>query len=238
VSDAPLTLNAWLRWDVIREHVDRLQPASILELGVGGGAMGSRLAARTRDYVGYEPDPTSRELAKRRLPQGAWLLDDLTALAGRTFDMVCAFEVIEHIGDDREALASWAALVRPEGHLLLSTPAFASAMGPWDHRVGHHRRYDPDQLRALLTDAGMVDIDVRVVGFPLGHALEAARNLVARIRPAPASSMEERTASSGRALQPSGGAAVTRAVTAPFRWIQRRSPDRGTCVVACARHPG
>ena len=237
MTAAPLSLNAWLRWDLIREHVRALRPGSILELGAGAGAMGSHLAAMTPQYVGYEPDGSSRALAEERLPPGALLVDDLAAVDGRRFDVVCAFEVIEHIEDDDGALRDWAGYVAPGGHLLLSTPAFADAMGAWDRRVGHYRRYDPGALEERLAAVGLVDLDVRVVGFPLGHLLEAARNTVARLAPDPGSSMEERTAGSGRILQPPGGAGVTRALTAPFRRVQRRFPGRGTCVVALGRRP-
>ena len=54
---APLTPNAWLRYDVIR----RMLPAGVtdvLEIGCGQGSLGARLAQRYR-YVGVEPDQTS-----------------------------------------------------------------------------------------------------------------------------------------------------------------------------------
>lgn len=237
MSTVPLSLNAWLRWDVIRAQVDRIGPRSILELGVGAGAMGSHLAAMTDTYVGLEPDDASRELAGSRLPTDTELIADMSAVAGRRFALVCAFEVIEHIEDDRTALAEWVERVEPGGYLLLSTPAFADRMGEWDRRVGHYRRYDPESLAELLGAVGLVDVDVTAVGFPLGHVLEAARNGIARVLPRPEVSMDERTASSGRTLQPPGGAVATRVITAPFRRWQRRFPDRGTGLVGCARRP-
>jgi SAM-dependent methyltransferase len=162
--------------------------------------------------------------------------------AGRRYDLVCAFEVLEHLADDNAALADWVRLVRPGGHLMLSVPAFGRRFGPMDSRVGHYRRYDPDQLAARLVGAGLVEPRIQVYGWPLGYALEAVRNrmdarhLAADARePTPA----ERTAASGRHQQPGGGAAGRgiELATLPFRYLQRLAPDRGTGLVAVATRP-
>ncbi len=237
MNPAALSPSAWLRWDVVRDHVVSLRPRSILELGMGGGAAGSRLAAMADTYVGYEPDATARALARTRLPAGADVVDDVGAIGSRRFDLVCAFEVLEHIEDDRAAVDQWVGWMADGGHLLISVPAFASRMGPMDHRVGHHRRYDPDAMQALLAAAGLVDIDLRLIGFPLGYVLEAGRNVIARVRSDPGTSMAERTAESGRLLQPPDLPKLTEVATAPFRALQRRFPTRGTGIVALARRP-
>ena len=205
---------------------------------MGAGAAGSRLATMTGSYVGFEPDPTARALARTRLPARAEVVDDPAEIGARHFDLVCAFEVLEHIEDDRAALDQWVGWTADGGHLLISVPAFASRMGAMDHRVGHHRRYDPDPLRALLESAGLVDVDLRLVGFPLGYLLEAGRNAIARLRPGSGASMAERTAASGRTLQPPDVPRLTQLATAPFRAVQRRFPQRGTGIVALARRPG
>ncbi len=205
-------------------------------MGIGGGAVGARLAAMTGQYVGYEPDEDSRALASSRLPAQATVIADLDAVAGEKFAMVCAFEVIEHISDDKAALDDWVSRIAPGGHLVLSTPAFAAKMGPWDRRVGHHRRYDPDTMASMLSDAGLADVVVTAVGFPLGHLLEGVRNVIARVSGGrEADSMDSRTAGSGRLYQPNRGAVFTEVATAPFRRLQRRFPDRGTGLVATGR---
>jgi hypothetical protein len=83
---------------------------------------------------------------------------------------------------------------------------------------------------------------VRQYGFPLGYALEAGRNLIGRRRlaAAPARSVAERTAASGRLLQPASRArgAATRYGTAPFRLLQRSFPGTGTGLVVLARLAG
>ncbi|HTG46442.1 MAG TPA: class I SAM-dependent methyltransferase [Actinomycetota bacterium] len=236
----PLTFNAWLRHDLIFEALEGLEIDSVLEIGAGGGAMGARLAERF-DYVGLEPDPASFETARGRIEEpglGRVVNGDATALPeGATFDLVCAFEVLEHIEDDADALRSWRTRIAPGGWLLLSVPAFQRRFGPWDDRVGHFRRYDPLDMRTLLLSTGFDVPVISTYGFPLGNALERSRNLVARSDRRRSDAMDERTAASGRSLQmPNALGQVSRAATAPFRWIQRgfTSGKHGTGLVVLA----
>jgi SAM-dependent methyltransferase len=235
----PLTLHAWLRFDLVR----RMLPAdarTVLEIGAGQGSVGAELARRY-DYLGVEPDRSSFEVAARRIGErGRVLNSTLEELPSReTFDLVCAFEVLEHIEDDRAALAAWIERVTPGGRLLLSVPAGPGRFGASDVKVGHFRRYDRDGLRDLLAAAGLDEVDVRMYGFPLGYALEVVRNQVVK-RSAGRGSREERTAASGRLFQPSGRTALlTAAAAAPFRVVQRpfAGTSLGTGLVALARRP-
>jgi SAM-dependent methyltransferase len=163
-------------------------------------------------------------------------------LADERFDVVCAFEVLEHIEDDVAAVKEWSSLLRPGGHLLLSVPAFQRLFSVGDEMMGHFRRYDPDVMKDVLTRGGLADVSLRVYGFPLCYLLDAPRTYLRnRQLSATSRTMEDRTASSGRFLQPASGqhiGAITQAVTAPFRVAQRRFPNRGTCLVARARVAG
>ena len=122
----------------------------MLEVGCGQGAVGARIAARA-DYVGVEPDAQSCAVARSGSSPGAASVvhgTDADVEPGRTFDLVCAFEVLEHIEDDVGALRAWADPVGPGGHLLLSVPAGPERFGPMDELVGHFRRYDEEDLLA------------------------------------------------------------------------------------------
>lgn len=244
-SVPPLAPGASLRWSVVQSVVARLRPATILEIGCGGGAFGARLAGSGAEYTAVEPDDESWRLANERIaPVGGTVIhgDHTKVPDGARYDLVCAFEVLEHLADDQAALNDWAPLVRPGGHLLLSVPAGPERMGAWDEAVGHFRRYSGELISDRLTQAGLVEPQVRYYGWPIGYLLEGVRNQVAERRGAAgtvAGSIEERTASSGRQLQPSTrltGAAV-RAGTAPFEVLQRLAPNSGIALVATARMP-
>jgi glycosyltransferase involved in cell wall biosynthesis/2-polyprenyl-3-methyl-5-hydroxy-6-metoxy-1,4-benzoquinol methylase len=236
---APLTPNAWLRYELIK----RILPAGIsdvLEVGCGQGALGTRLAQRYR-YLGVEPDRVSWAVASARIGAAGGEVRNIALedLGDEQFDLVCAFEVLEHIEDDAAALKEWSSRLRANGWLLLSVPAHQHRFGPADEMAGHFRRYDPAAMTALLTQCGFTEIQVRQYGFPLGYVLEAGRNQVGRRRLAAGrgTSVAERTAGSGRLLQPSGAlqGAITRWGTAPFRFIERAFPNTGTGLVVLAR---
>jgi SAM-dependent methyltransferase len=238
----PLPPNAALRYAVVRRLLAGLQPATVLEIGCGQGAVGARLAVG-RKYLAVEPDLTSYRVAVSRIgPVGGEVRNyDHTRLpAGSEYDLVCAFEVIEHLEEDKAALTEWAELVRPGGHLLLSTPGRPDRFGAWDRLVGHYRRYSPDQLASMLRDVGLTEPRVIAYNWPLGTPLEAVRNRIAakRLAAAAPATPAEGTAGSGRILQPRrlAGIAVAAGIV-PFTQLQRLAPSRGTGLVALARRP-
>lgn len=244
----PLSPNGWLRWEV----AERMLPAPdrslrVLEVGCGQGGFGARLAQRY-SYVGVEPDGTSCAVARQRVADagggGEVRQGDLSVVAAdEMFDVVCAFEVIEHIEDDHQAMREWVSHLRPGGSVVLSTPAWQKRFGAADELVGHFRRYDPPVLRSLLSSAGLVDVELVHFGMPLGYLLEAGRNAVGKRRlAAPDSapeSMAARSDASGRTLQPSTSwtATAARVGTVPFRAVQRAFPTRGPGLLARARKP-
>lgn len=241
---APLTPNASLRFAAL----EPLLPdgvADVLEIGCGQGAAAVRLAQRYR-YLGLEPDQSSWSVARARLAAvGSGEVRNGTSAVlaqDQRFDAVCAFEVLEHIEDDAAAMRDWHSRLRPRGWLLLSVPAGRHRFGPADELVGHFRRYDAEQLTELLTRCGFTEITVRHYGFPLGYLLEFGRNRIAarRLRTGPTSTVAERTATSGRLLQPAGRArgAVIRWGTAPFLFAQRVFPGTGTGLIVRARAAG
>ncbi|HEX3589174.1 MAG TPA: class I SAM-dependent methyltransferase [Pseudonocardiaceae bacterium] len=237
---APLAPNAWLRFDVIT----RMLPPGVrdvLEIGCGQGAVGARLAQRC-SYVGIEPDETSYGVADARLRamgRGEVRHQSSTELGDERFDLVCAFEVLEHVEDDAAALTEWASHLRPGGWLLLSVPAHQQRFGPWDEIVGHYLRYSPADITELLHRTGFTDVEVRQYGMPLGYLLETVRDAIGkrRLGVAENKSFADRTAGSGRLYQPAGAlrGTVIRWATAPFRVVQRAFPSRGVAIVVRAR---
>ncbi len=203
--------------------------------------MGARLAAEVGSFTAVEPDGRSFGVAAERIgAQGGVVvqgtIEDLPP--DSVFDLVCAFEVLEHFADDAEALERWVGRVRPGGHLLISVPAWQHLYSQWDRRVGHVRRYSPDDVEAAFRSSGVDPVWVRLYGWPLAHLLEALRNRLAR-RASDPGDAAELTAASGRMLQPSSrlaGVGVDVGVV-PFRVLQRLAPHKGNGIVALARKP-
>jgi SAM-dependent methyltransferase len=234
-----LTMSAWLRFGAIRRSLDLARPRRVLEVGAGEGALGAWLAGRC-EYTGVEPDDQSRQVAVSRLRTlgRGEMLPDLAEEDGRRYDAVCAFEVLEHIEHDGQALASWRDRLSPGGFLLISVPAHSTRFGPSDRFVGHFRRYDRDTLGKRLVAEGFDVARWESYGAGLGHLLDAIRNRILRRR-LTSETVEERSAGSGRLFQPRSPlrACFNYAVAWPFRALQKpfARTDIGIGYVVLAR---
>jgi SAM-dependent methyltransferase len=70
----------------------------------------------------------------------------------QSFDLVCAFDVIEHVEDDQLAVTEMKRVAKNEGVLFITIPAF---MGLWSHHdvINHHfRRYRLPQIEQLFNN--------------------------------------------------------------------------------------
>lgn len=99
--------------------------AAVLEVGAGSGRFAT-IMARDR-YTGLEFSESARREAQAT---GVALLDESVeaharANAGR-YDVVCHFQVLEHVADPRSFLEACIACLRPRGKLLLAVPAYDS----------------------------------------------------------------------------------------------------------------
>jgi SAM-dependent methyltransferase len=72
-----------------------------------------------------------------------------------SFDLVAAFDVLEHIDPDVPALREWRRVLRPDGRVLLTVPAHPWLWSGYDVSQHHHRRYTRRSLRAASAGAGL-----------------------------------------------------------------------------------
>jgi SAM-dependent methyltransferase len=130
-------------WPLVRT----LLPASGRQLEVAPG-LRPRLPLENTQFV----DISASALAKLRGRGSQVVRSQVTCLpfADGAFDLVCAFDIIEHVDDDDGALSELSRVARSGGTLLISTPLHASLWTSFDEFVGHKRRYDPPDLLAKL----------------------------------------------------------------------------------------
>ena len=75
--------------------------------------------------------------------------------ADGSFDVVSAFDVVEHCGSERTALSELRRVVKPGGMVFISVPAYQWLWTEFDARAGHYRRYTRRRLRAAAVDVGL-----------------------------------------------------------------------------------
>jgi len=149
--------------------------------------------------------------------------------------------VLEHIEDDLAVLRDWASKVRPGGRVLISVPAHQRKFGVSDAMVGHVRRYERKQMRALLEDAGFEDVRIVNYGWPVTELTRRVSNRLVAGREDDFSglSAEQRSVRSAQA-KPRVIDAVLRVIGGnlfvPFAWLQRLfyRYDLGDGIVATA----
>ena len=72
----------------------------------------------------------------------------------RVFDAMFACDVLEHVADEHTALGELRRVVKPDGRLVLTVPAFPFLWGEHDEINHHYRRYTRAQLAFVLDATG------------------------------------------------------------------------------------
>jgi SAM-dependent methyltransferase len=123
------------------------------------------------------------DLFPEGLTPGEGVCGSATALpfADGSFDVVSAFDVVEHCEDEQLAIAELTRVLEPGGRMLLSVPAYQWAWSDHDVRAGHHRRYTRPRLVRLVEGAGM-HVDRATYAFCAVFPFFAAERLVRRLR--------------------------------------------------------
>lgn len=148
----------WFRYrnERIVETVRRFPPAgTIVDIGGGNGFVARGLQQAGFPAVVVEPGPVgARNAAARGLaPVVCATLDDAGFLPG-SLPAAAMFDVLEHLPDDAGVLAGLARLLRPDGRLYLTVPAYSWLWSDDDVLVGHHRRYTRGSLTRVVEAAG------------------------------------------------------------------------------------
>lgn len=133
--------------------VASMLPLAPSRLEVGPG-LRPRLPIAGTHFVDLSP-PAIARLSEAGGLARLGQLNDLPFGDG-AFDLVAAFDVIEHIADDRQVFAELSRVLRKGGCLIFAVPLHPADWSEFDDCVGHARRYVPVELVALLAANGLV----------------------------------------------------------------------------------
>jgi SAM-dependent methyltransferase len=204
----------------------------VLDFGCGTGTMAQHLA-RYGDVEAVDADPDAVDFCRRRGLARVTHLSGVTLPFGDGhFDVVTAFDVLEHIEDDVAALTELRRVLRPHGTLLCAVPAFPFLWGPQDEISHHFRRYKRADLRRRLQDAGFRVLRASYFNtllFPMIAAIRVGRRALPE-----ASELK----SDFRIGLRSVNAALARLFAAESRVIERADLPFGVSLLAlCDRAP-
>ncbi len=134
---------------------------AVLNVGAAAGASSQWLSQfgkvtsveNDKDFVAFlkEAKEDVQESGAEQLP-----------FANNQFDLVCAFDVIEHIEDDNKAVHEMLRVCRAGGFLVVTVPAFQSLWSSHDAVNHHKRRYTK---KSLLTLIEKMDCEVKYATY-------------------------------------------------------------------------
>jgi SAM-dependent methyltransferase len=164
---------------ILRRSIRRLglpSGARILEIGAGTGGNLAMLSGfgtvtaveESAEARNFALEKTGIAMLSGNLPGG------LPRFPGK-FDLVCLFDVLEHIEDDLASLAAIRALLNEGGRLVLTVPAYQWLWSRHDEILHHKRRYIRKTLLAVAARAGLKPVRVSHFNFLLLPLLVAGR---------------------------------------------------------------
>jgi len=155
------TAHFWFvaRTRLIAQAIRRYFPdaASMLDVGCGTGgvAEGLRTALPSVHVLAADVRLDGLQIAKRLRPDVDFVQLDVRDLPfDANFDVVGAFDVIEHLDDDAAVLGHLYKAVKPNGGILITVPQHAWLWSPIDDFSRHRRRYSRRLLVERITGAG------------------------------------------------------------------------------------
>ncbi len=133
----------------------RLAGARVLDLGCGTGYTLTRLPEGVR-AVGLDYAPAALRLSSRRQSGAALVRGDARRLpfADAVFDAVLALDVLEHLDGDEQAAREIRRVIKPNGVLIATVPAFRWLWSAHDEALDHRRRYTLPEISGVLRTAG------------------------------------------------------------------------------------
>ena len=221
------------RRGILAKLLERFVPQGgrVLEVGAGTGANLPMLEGWGA-VTALEPNPFAAAYLAKHF--AATVVEDAIPTGRQCglldFDLIAAFDVLEHIEADQRALEFMARRLCPGGWLALTVPAFPFFWSSHDEVLHHQRRYRKRALCRMLRDAGLNVVFARYFNFLLFPPAAVVR-LLDRFRKGLARS-------TAKQLPP----AVNRCLGFVFgleahllRWI---SPPFGLSIVVLGRKPG
>jgi SAM-dependent methyltransferase len=136
--------------DVIKKHISTGGDFSILNIGAATGRTSEMLSKYgVVTSLEYDEDCCVFTRQKLNIPIIHGSILELP-FADNSFDLVCAFDVIEHVADDSLGVREMERVCKSTGNIFITVPAFA---GLWSHHDvvnQHFRRYRMPQILNLF----------------------------------------------------------------------------------------
>jgi 2-polyprenyl-3-methyl-5-hydroxy-6-metoxy-1,4-benzoquinol methylase len=146
--------------NILQNYLVPKGKTKLLEIGCGTGNFIEHIVKNENlDITGSEIYLKGLVYAKNNLPSVNFVQFDVTrGKIGEQFDIITAFDVIEHIENDNAALSNISKMLNKDGVLIISVPQHMFLWSKLDEIVKHKRRYSRrDLLDKLKTNNFDID---------------------------------------------------------------------------------
>jgi len=141
---------------ILRRELRRMgRPGRALDIGAAGGGNTLVLVQQGWDATATDTSEVAVEVARRRGLRAISADARYLPVESAGFELVTAFDVLEHIEEDYLAAEEIARVLRPGGHALIAVPCDMALWSAHDDAVGHVRRYCRESLTAVVEKAGL-----------------------------------------------------------------------------------
>lgn len=138
---------------VLTKFVTPTGKLSILDLGCGTGINFNWLKS-WGTVIGLDSEVNALDYCRQKQSYHQLIQRDATNLPSEKFNLITAFDLLEHMDNDREALRTWYSSLENNGYLLLTVPAHQILFGAHDKALHHQRRYSSFGLSQKIRTAG------------------------------------------------------------------------------------
>lgn len=163
-------------------HREKGMPLRILNVGVATGATSESLAQFGHvTSIEYEQACIDFTQSKTDLVIEQGTILDLN-FPDESFDLVCSFDVIEHVENDKLAASELIRVCKKGGYVSITVPAFMSLWSQHDVINHHFKRYTKGEVERLFS--GVISPKyISYFNFPLSIPIFFVRFLDQRIIP-------------------------------------------------------
>jgi SAM-dependent methyltransferase len=143
-------IDSWLdKW------VAPKKKSKILNVGCGTGG-----TLPVLEKYGKVTNVDVSDEAIKFMKKAGYLVDKVTGIKlpykDNSFDVIVAFDVLEHIKEHEDALVEWLRVVKKDGAILFTVPAYQWLWSDHDKSLHHYRRYTKKSIKGIVPSKGKV----------------------------------------------------------------------------------